>query len=132
IDRPFEVYVGDGQTEPLATYLEAHPHATYRALEPRLRDLSVGIHGERAGDVLLLAHDGDVDDITRRYYFGRRYRSTHGSPSRADSDVPLIVANRLHRTDEIAPRVRRVLGARPYMQRVADLLLGLRGGTLGD
>lgn len=58
-DLPFEVYVGDGKTEPVEAYFREHPHPTYLAVEPRLRDLAVGPHGERAGDVLLLAHNGN-------------------------------------------------------------------------
>ena len=112
IDLPFEVYVGDGRTEPVASYLAAHPHPTYEAFEERLRDLAVGHHGERAGDVLLVAHDGDVADPRLRYYFSKAYHSWHGSASRADSDVPLIVANRGHRAEDIGPWVRGVLGER--------------------
>jgi len=60
-DLPFEVYVGDGRTMPVAAYLEGHPHPTYIELEARLRDLAVGPRGERAGDILLVAHNGDRD-----------------------------------------------------------------------
>src|SRR6185312_9454613 len=46
IDRPFEVYVGDGATMPVEDYLRAHPHPTYVAFAERLRELAVGLHGE--------------------------------------------------------------------------------------
>ena len=59
----------------------------------RLDELAVGVHGDRAGDILLLAHDGDRDTPEERYYFAAPFRSWHGSPSKQDSEVPLIVAN---------------------------------------
>jgi hypothetical protein len=132
VDLPFEVYVGDGQTQSIEDYLTEHPHPTYVAVVERLHDLAVGIHGERAGDILLLAHDGDVDRIDQRFYFAHPYHSWHGSPSYRDSEVPLIVANRHHDAASIGRWVRPRLGDRPYLERITDLLLGLRAGALGD
>jgi hypothetical protein len=59
---PFEVYVGNGQTLPVERYLHAHPHPGYEQFVPRLRDLTVGPAGDRAGDLILLAHGGDRQD----------------------------------------------------------------------
>jgi len=131
IDLPFEVYIGDGNTMPVDAYLRAHPHPTYVAMD-RLRDLGVGVHGERAGDVLLIARNGDVDHPSDRYYFATPYHSWHGSPSREDSEIPLIVANRHHGNAEIGVWVHRLLGTRPYQQKVTDIVLGLRAGALGE
>jgi len=75
VDLPFEVYLGGGKTMPIDAYLEQHPHPTYVALATRMHDLAVGIHGERAGDVVLLAHNGDREDPRDRYYFAAPYRS---------------------------------------------------------
>lgn len=132
IDLPFKVYVGNGKTVPLEAYLRDHPHPTYVAFPERLRDLAVGVHGERAGDILLLAHSGDVADKNQRFYFAAQYNSWHGSPSLDDSAIPLIVANRHHRTAEIGAWVRKVLANRPYQQKVTDLIIGLREGALGE
>ena len=132
IDLPFEVYVGGGKTMPVEIYLRDHPHPTYVALAERLHDLAVGVHGERAGDVMLLAHDGDRDRREDRFYFAAEYHSWHGSPSHADSDIPLIVANRHHGRAEIAAWVRRTLDGRPYLKRLTDVVLGLRAGKLGQ
>jgi hypothetical protein len=126
-DLPFQVYVGDGRTMPLGAYLEQHPHPTYVETEARLRDLAVGLRGERAGDVMLLAHNGDRDIPDERYYFASPYRSWHGSPSRQDSEIPLIVANPRYTHEQISERVKRVLGYAPRQQKVTDLLLDLRG-----
>jgi hypothetical protein len=125
-DLPFEVYVGDGRTLPIGAYLEQHPHPTYVAAEARFHDLAVGLRGERAGDIMLLAHNGDRDVPDERYYFASPYRSWHGSPSRQDSEIPLIVANPHYTQQEIRARVQGVLGDTPRQQKVTDLLLDLR------
>jgi hypothetical protein len=126
VDLPFEVYVGDGRTVPVATYLQEHPHPSYIETEARLRDLAAGVRGERAGDIMLLAHNGDRDIPDERYYFAGLYRSWHGSPSRQDSEIPLIVANPQYSSQQIQERVASVLGAAPRQQKVGDLLLRLR------
>lgn len=125
-DLPFEVYVGDGRTEPISSYLQAHPHPTYVETEARLKDLAAGVRGERAGDIMLIAHNGDQDIPDNRYYFAGVYRSWHGSPSRQDSEVPLIVANPKRTSEQIRERVVPVLGASPRQQKVAELLFDLR------
>ncbi|MBV8756219.1 MAG: alkaline phosphatase family protein [Deltaproteobacteria bacterium] len=132
IDRPFEVYVGGGKTMSIQEYLEAHPHPTYIDLEARLHDLSVGVHGERAGDIMLLAKFGEVDKPEDRFYFANLYRSWHGSPSKQDSEIPLIVANAHHTAAEIGPWVKHVISPRPYLQHLTDVILGLRAGGLGQ
>jgi len=132
VDLPFEVYVGDGKTQPVDEYISQHPHPTYVDFTERLHGLAVGVHGERAGDVLLIAHDGDVERMDQRYYFAEPYHSWHGSPSRRDSEVPLIVANHTHDAASIGRWVRVRLGDHPYLERITDLLLGLRAGALGD
>jgi hypothetical protein len=129
IDAPFEVYVGHGKTVPVDAYLKDHPHPTYVSVDARLRDLAVGVHGERAGDILLLAHNGDRDRPEERYYFAAPYRSWHGSPSKQDSEIPLIVANPLQTSAAIGAHVKRVLADRPFQQKVTDVLLGIRGGA---
>lgn len=128
VDAPFEVYVGEGKTVPLPQYLTEHPHPTYVDFDARLRDLAVGPKGERAGDVLLLAHNGDREAEADRYYFATLYRSWHGSPSRKDSEVPFIVANPKRGADDLSTEVRGILGNAPYQQKVTDVLLSLRYG----
>jgi hypothetical protein len=125
-DLPFEVYVGRGAVVPVETYLAEHPHPNYVDAPSRLRELAVGPHGERAGDVLLLAHYGDRDAPEGRYYFAQPYHSWHGSPSRKDSEIPLIVARASDSTDAIRSIVEHALGEDPHQQKVTDLLLSLR------
>lgn len=125
-DAPFQVYVGDGKTVPVAVYLQDHPHPTYIELETRLSDLAAGTRGERAGDIMLLAHNGDRDIPDERYYFADIYRSWHGSPSRQDSEVPFIVASPRFSSEQIRQRVTALLGGHPRQQKVTDVLLDLR------
>ncbi len=125
-DDAFEVYVGDGKTVPVARYLEDVPHPTYEEVAPRLEDLGKGPHGERAGDILLITHNGDRATPEERFYFASRYRSWHGSPSRKDSDVPLIVAHARYSSSELAGLVSRVIADRPHQEKVTDLILELR------
>ncbi len=127
-DSPFEVYMGGGKTLPVTEWLVHHPHATYIALDARLRELAVGPHGERAGDILLIAHNGDRDKPEDRYYFASPYHSWHGSPSRQDSELPFIVANSSHTTASIGAQVSSILGELPTQQKTTDVLLRLRYG----
>ena len=107
-------------------YLKDHPHPTYVALSTRLHDLAVGPHGERAGDVLLIAHNGDRDEPENRYYFAAPYRSWHGSPSRRDSEIPFIVARPHESGAALGEVVKHILGTLPRQQKVTDVLLALR------
>lgn len=131
VDNPFEVYVGRGQTVGINDYLRDHPHPTYIAVAERLRALAVGAHGERAGDIMLITHAGDVARPEDRYYFAEKYRSWHGSPSRQDSEIPLIVSNRRYSRADVRTWVTRVLGNDPAISKVTDLILGMRAGAPG-
>ena len=124
--RPYQVYLGQGRTQPVAEYLAEHPRPEYLALEWRLEDLAVGPLGRHAGDVLLLAHNGDRDEPAGRFYFSERYHSWHGSPSRKDSEIPLIVAHRKHSAAELEAIVSPMLGEKPFQQKVTDVVLKLR------
>jgi hypothetical protein len=128
VDEPFSVYTGGGKLVPIAEYLSANPRPEYLAFEERLRDLAAGPAGERAGDVLLIANNGNRQRPEQRYYFSAEYRSWHGSPSRSDSELPLIVAHPKMSSQEIERTVRAVLGPEGRQQEFAKLLLALRYG----
>ena len=128
VDLPFEVYVGGGKTMPVDAWLKEHPHPTYVDVSARLRDLAAGPRGERAGDIMLFAHNGDRDKPEERYYFASLYRSWHGSPSKRDSEIPLIVANPKKTTESLRAIVLPILGDAPYQQKVTDVMLALRFG----
>lgn len=125
-DAPFEAYMGGGATMAVDEWLRARDDARYVEFVARLRDLAAGPFGERAGDILLLAHNGDQDAPPGRYYFASTYRSWHGSPSPGDSEIPFIVAHPRLTTEELISRVRPILGERPRIQQVTPVLLELR------
>ena len=77
--------------------------------------------------MLLIARNGDGPGPEGRYYFSASaQRSVHGSPSREDSDVPLIVAHPGRGRAELAALVSGVLGPHPLVRQVTDLALWLR------
>ena len=126
-DAPLEVYVGGGRTLPVASWLADNPRPDYVQLEERLRDLATGRHGERAGDVVLVAVNGDRDTREERFAFSApKYRSWHGSPGKKDSNIPLIVSNAAEPAARIRARVARILGESPRQQKISDVLLALR------
>jgi len=128
-DEAFQVYEA-GQLVPVDDWLRRHPHPEWVALSSRLEELAAGTYGERAGDLILIAHVGET--VGDRWYFGRRYHAQHGSPTRRDSEVPLIVGHPRYTTDEIAELVRDVLGDRPRQADVGNLIVRLRGGARDD
>ena len=132
-EQVFEVYTGHGKTQPIADYLAAHPHPTYVDMPQRLHDLTVGPHGDRAGDLILVAHNGDREDPAQRYYFAPLYHSWHGSPSARDSELPLIVARRGEQREALRRIVETTFAGRHDQRLIADLLLRLRqGAPAGD
>ena len=62
-------------------------------------------------------------NLSRRITAPQRW---HGSPSRQDSEVPLIVAHPRKSTAELHALVAKVLGDHPHAERVAELLYRLR------
>ncbi len=128
-DGPYAVVEADGGLSSVREHLAAHPHPTYVDLERRLRHLGTGPHGHRAGDVLLVANNGNVDDPAARFYFASEVRSWHGSPSKQDSDVPLVVARRGRSRADLCAVVDEVLPEAPTLADVGRLLVRLREPT---
>jgi hypothetical protein len=122
---PFVVYLGGGRTMDVGEHLAASPRARYVDVERRLRELAVGPRGHHAGDILLLARNGNEDSPDRRYYFAGLYHSWHGSPSRRDSEIPLIVAHPRRTARELREQVRAVAGERVEATEVVDLVSAL-------
>jgi hypothetical protein len=123
---PFEVYRGEGRTQPLEEFLAEHPRPEYVALPERLEELGRGRHGQRAGDVLLLPAMTIREDVSARFYFSSPHESSHGGPSRGEAEVPLILAHPRASAAWLGERVEEALGERPHAWRVGGLLLELR------
>ncbi|MBZ0233519.1 MAG: alkaline phosphatase family protein [Deltaproteobacteria bacterium] len=121
-DGAFAVYTGGGETEPIDAHLAAHPRPEYIEVASRLRDLAVGPRGDHAGDILLVAKNGAEPDAGRRFYFSGRYHSWHGSPSRSDSEIPLIVAHPRRTAADLRRTVRAIAGAETAADEVTDII----------
>lgn len=121
---PFQVWDG-ARLVPIAEYLAAHPRPELLDLERRLAGLAAGPYGHRAGDVLLLARTGMERPIEQRFYFSSRYHSWHGSPTRQDSEIPLLVAQPGTPGAAIRARVQRAAGPRPDQLSITPVILDL-------
>lgn len=123
-----EYQVFDGKRlVPIAEYLEDHPHRDLLDLDRRMRWLTVGPHGNRAGDVLLLARIGLTIPIEQRYYFAHLFHSVHGSASVQDAHIPLILSHQGCRGTTLKTAMERVTGEHPTTLRVTPLVLELLG-----
>ena len=121
---PFQVFDGE-RLVPVAEYLAAHPRPELLELERRLQGLGAGPYGHRAGDVLLLARTGTELPIAQRFYFSSRYHSWHGSPTRQDSEIPLLVVQTATSGAAIRARVLRAAGPRPDQLSITPVILDL-------
>ncbi|MGZ8476986.1 MAG: alkaline phosphatase family protein [Candidatus Binatia bacterium] len=121
---PFEIFDGK-QLVAIGDYLKRHPRPDLIRLESRMRGLSAGPYGHRAGDVLLLCRSGLELPIEERYYFSGLYRSWHGSPTRQDSHVPIIVARQNSSGPELARQTQGIVGAEPSQLDIVPLVLHL-------
>jgi hypothetical protein len=122
------VRVWDGRRlAPLGAWLRRHPRPDLVRLEERLRGLLVGPYGDHAGDVLLLARNGTHRPLEERYYFSSEYRSWHGSPSRQDGEIPLVVARGDRSGAAIRATVARAVGEGPGQLEVTPLVRALLG-----
>jgi hypothetical protein len=120
------VFDGEGLV-PLSRHLAAHPRPDLLRFEERMRGLVDGPHGERAGDIILVARSGEHRPLEERFYFSNRYRSWHGSPHPQDSRIPLLVAHGTHEGAAIREVVRDALGDSPSQLGVVRLILSLLG-----
>ncbi len=81
-----------GKLVPIYQYLMEHSRPDLIDLDERMRWLSAGPYGNRAGDILLLAKTGMTVPIADRYYFcAVPHYSMHGSAEEQDGHVPLIL-----------------------------------------
>jgi len=89
---PFEVFDGEDLV-PIDDYLIDHPRPDLPKLAERMRWLSAGPYGNRAGDILLLPNACMNVPIQHRYYFAwMTHYSWHGSACEQDGHIPFILA----------------------------------------
>src|SRR5208337_1485257 len=94
-------------------------------LNRRMRWLSAGPYGNRAGDVLLLSRSGLNQPIQDRYYFSAPYHSWHGSASPQDSHIPLIVARKDYPSAKLKRLVDKVVGSQPSQLALVPIVRAL-------
>ena len=88
---PFEVFDGEALV-PISDYLGEHPRPDLPKLAERMRWLSAGRFGNRAGDILLLPKTCMNVPIEDRYYFAwMTHYSWHGSACEQDGHIPFIL-----------------------------------------
>jgi hypothetical protein len=121
---PFEIFDGKRLVK-ISDYLDEHPRPDLIDLDRRMRWLSVGPYGDRAGDILLLTKSGLNRPIKQRFYFSGPYSSWHGSASLQDSHIPLIVASQNVPGTELKAIVDKVAGDRPTELDVTPIILKL-------
>lgn len=120
----YQIYDG-AKLISIADYLRHHPRPDLIQLERRMRWLSAGPYGHRAGDVLLLAKSGLGRPINDRYYFSAPYNSWHGSPSEQDSHIVLIVARANLDGQQLRQKIAHTLGKEPSQIDVVPLIRAL-------
>ncbi len=124
---PYQVWDGERLLD-VDAFLAAHPHPHLLALTERMRALSEGPLGHRAGDVLLLSHSGLDRPIETRFYFSGPYRSWHGSPTESDSNIIFTVLSGSTDGAGVRDRVRALVGGAPSQLDVTRVILDLAGG----
>lgn len=124
VTAPLAVWDGR-RLMPLRLWLARHPRPDLLDLERRLEGLTLGPYGDHAGDILLLARTGRERPIEERFYFSHEYRSWHGSPTRQDSEIPLVVARADMDGATVRALVHRLVGERPDQLDIAPLVRAL-------
>lgn len=119
----FEIFNGR-KLVPIYEYLWRHPRPDLVQLDKRMRWLSAGPYGDRAGDIVVLPRFTDVP-IQNRFYFGPRYHSEHGSPSLQDSHIPFVLACTTASGEHLRSLVKHSVNSEPSQLDVVPLILHL-------
>lgn len=123
---PFQIFDGK-KLRPIPQYLARHPRPDLVQLETRMRWLSAGPYGHRAGDILLLARSGLERPLEERFYFSKPYRSWHGSPTIQDSHIPFILARKGDTGEQLQAVVNAAMGKFPSQLDFVPLVQALLG-----
>jgi hypothetical protein len=118
---PFKIFDGKNLI-PIAEFLKKNPRPDLLNLEERMNGLSAGPYGHRAGDILLLSKSGFEQPIEERYYFSAPYHSWHGSPTKQDSHIPIIIAKKGSSGQEIQALVNEVVGKNPSQLDIVPII----------
>jgi arylsulfatase A-like enzyme len=124
LTHEYEIFDGH-KLVPIWKYLLAHPRPDLIQLNRRMRWLSAGPYGNRAGDVLLLSKSGLNHQIQDRYYFSAPYHSWHGSASIQDSHIPLILARKDYPGAKLKQLVDGLAGPEPSQLALVPIVRSL-------
>jgi hypothetical protein len=121
----YEIYYR-GKLVPIYQYLMQHPRPDLIDLDERMRWLSAGPYGDRAGDILLLGKTGMRVPIANRYYFcAVPHYSMHGSAEEQDGHVPIILIRVGGSGDQMRTIVEKLGGDTPSERAVAWIVRSL-------
>jgi hypothetical protein len=124
---PFEVFDGK-ELVPINDYLAEHPRPDLPELPERMRWLSAGPYGNRAGDILLLPKACMNVPIENRYYFAwMTHYSWHGSACEQDGHIPFILAQAGGSGQKMRSIMNEFGGAYPSEKQMTPLVLSVFG-----
>jgi type I phosphodiesterase/nucleotide pyrophosphatase len=124
---PFEVFDGKDLV-PIDVYLSEHPRPDLLKLAERMRWLSAGRYGNRAGDILLLPKACMNVPIENRYYFAwMTHYSWHGSACEQDGHIPFILAQANGSGQKMRSILNKFGGASPSEREMTPLVVSIFG-----
>jgi hypothetical protein len=124
---PFEVFDGE-ELVPIENYLSEHPRPDLPDLAERMRWLSAGPYGNRAGDILLLPTACMNVPIENRYYFAEMtHYSWHGSACEQDGHIPFILAQANGSGQKMRSIMNKFGGATPSERKMTPLVVSIFG-----
>jgi hypothetical protein len=125
--RPYEVFDGHALV-PISRYLKRHRRRDLIDLAERMRWLSAGPYGNRAGDILLLSKACTNLPIEDRYYFaGVTHYSWHGSACEQDGHIPFILVQSGGSGERMRSIMAKFGGASPSERALTPLVQSLFG-----
>jgi hypothetical protein len=124
--KPFQVFDGE-KLVPIPEYLARNPRPDLLDLQARLDGLAVGPYGHRAGEVLLLTRLRMDDPVDQRFYFSIPYTSWHGSPSRQDGTIPMLLIREGASGEQLRDELHAAVGPKPSQLSITPLIRALLG-----
>ena len=124
---PYEVFDGQ-ELVPIDDYLSDNPRPDLPELSQRMRWLSAGPYGNRAGDILLLPKACMNVPIENRYYFAEMtHYSWHGSACEQDGHIPFILAQANGSGEKMRSIMNKFGGATPSERKMTPLVVSIFG-----
>ncbi len=123
--RVFEPTPDGGRLVDVEAYIEASGRTDLFRLPERLRWLTEGPMGRRAGDVLVLAKAGLERPVEERFYFGAPRLSGHGSAALSDGAISFVLAHPRRTGETLRIAMLNAVGESPTQLDVTPMILSL-------